>query len=477
MNHNKSRSITKTKSNQKSTAKPLVKFAQSTRKSPNTRRELSRSKSKSPLPKENQNKYRSPNTTKGVHPPFTKSTTHKKQFAKSENKGEMQKQIINKKIEECFDQMKNGQMIKSLKWKRTFIDLMKKEKAIDLSLVTNRALIPKSMNHAGSVMFLNYKFWVIYTEYISKYLNLSSVIEVISYAVSNMENKNEIRNLHKFFHSMILTLRISKWEIEKYIAEHHLKVNKKNKFYEYLLCKNDLPLNAGNILEQKDANDKINKVVEDKDKVLQIKLDDNKGTFGNPIIITDSPKKTETNPPAQETPKMAPKEYLPISVTHESELKRQIENKAIPIIKVFDEAGLDEDIELATKILNNKDEQYTQIISPIKNEEPQKTPEIKLNPQLELEPKIDSPKTPQNLNLSSYEEDDPNDLSNDSFYKYLKLKAQMNNGNENVKEFKYSPSGKKAAKFVEYICKTVSPKENGMNESEIIYPTFKFNCK
>ena len=265
--------------------------------------------------------------------------------------------------------------------------------------------------------------------------------------------------------------------LRNYIVNFIFFSSKKNKFYEYLLCKNDLPLNAGNILEQKDANDKINKVVEDKDKVLQIKLDDNKGTSGNPIIITDSPKKTETNPPAQETPKMAPKEYLPISVTHESELKRQIENKAIPIIKVFDEAGLDEDIELATKILNNKDEQYTQIISPIKNEEPQKTPEIKLNPQLELEPKIDSPKTPQNLNLSSYEEDDPNDLSNDSFYKYLKLKAQMNNGNENVKEFKYSPSGKKAAKFVEYICKTVSPKENGMNESEIIYPTFKFNCK
>lgn len=476
MNQNKPRSVTKTKSNQKSTSKPQVKFAQSTRKSPNMKREISRSKSKSPLPKENQNKYKSPNTTKGVHPPFTKSTTHKKQFAKSENKGEMQKQIINKKIEECFDQMKNGQMIKSLKWKRTFIDLMKKEKAIDLSLVTNQALIPKSMNHAGSVMFLNYKFWVIYTEYISKYLNLSSLIEVISYAISNMENKNEIRNLHKFFHSMILTLRISKWELEKYIAEHHLKVNKKNKFYEYLLCKNDLPINAGNILEQKDGNDKINKV-EDKDKVLQIKIDDNKGMSSNPIIITDSPKKTETNPPAQETPKITPKEYRPISVTHESELKRQIENKVIPIIKVFDEAGLDEDIELAKKILKNEEEYYTPTITPIKKEEPPKPSEIKINPTLELSPKIDSPKTPQNLDLSSYEEDDPNDLSNDSFYKYLKLKAQMNNGKENVNEFKYSPSGKKAAKFVEYICKTVSPKENESNQNEKIYPTIKFNCK
>ena len=67
------------------------------------------------MPKENQNKYRSPNITKGVHPPFTKSTTHKKQFAKSENKGEMQKQIINKKIEECFDQMKLTNSVKLLK--------------------------------------------------------------------------------------------------------------------------------------------------------------------------------------------------------------------------------------------------------------------------------------------------------------------------------------------------------------------------
>lgn len=473
--NNKLRSLTKTKSNQKLP----VTVAKSTKKSPNIRKAQSKSRSKSPISKENKNTFKSPDT-KVTKPLITKSTNRKKQFAKSENKGEMQKQIINKKIEECFTEMKNGQVNKSLKWKRTFMDLMKKEKAIDLSKVTNQALIPKSMNHAGSVMFLNYKFWVIYTEYISKYLNLRSLIEVISYAISNMENKNEIRNLHKFFHSMILSLRISKWDIESYMAEHNLKVNKNNKNYEYLLCKNDIPINAGNILEQKEENDKIKKVgnIEEKDKVLTVKVNENEGQPENPIIIEDSPQKNEYTPPAQETPKIGPKEFLPISVTHESELKRQIENKTIPIIKVFDEEGLDEDIELATKILKKEEEYHTPIITPIKQPEVPPCPSVpRRNPLLDIPGIVDtqivSPKTPQSIDFSNDEEKD-NDINQDSFFQYLKLRAQIS---KPVEEFKISPSGQKAAKYIEHICKTVPPKENKSNESDIIYPTIKFNCK
>ena len=130
------------------------------------------------------NSYSKPNNSQ-----YTQHTSSnlKQKLNSKMNKYKMSSII--KQLESIYYQMIRNQK-KNLKWKRSFIFLLTLSKAIDLNIITNENILPKSVNQIGSEMFKNYKFWILYIEYIQKYLSLSKLINLNITAILCMVKVN-----------------------------------------------------------------------------------------------------------------------------------------------------------------------------------------------------------------------------------------------------------------------------------------------
>ena len=56
-------------------------------------------------------------------------------------------------------------------------------------------------------MFKNYKFWILYFEYIQKHLSLTQRIDLIIIAITNMINKKDIRFPLLYFIAKVTELK------------------------------------------------------------------------------------------------------------------------------------------------------------------------------------------------------------------------------------------------------------------------------
>lgn len=472
----------------------------------NFSKSLSKNKNKPPLGINHQSHSKSISNTKA---------NPKKIISKSESKVVQQKNILSKIIDETYTQMIKCKTKKSLTWKRTFLNMINRDKGIDLQGITNENLIPKSLNFVGSVMFQNYKFWFVYIEYVHKYLNLNKLIDLVSHAITFIENKKDIKLLHILFGAKMKELKIPKCTIDTYCKTNHIIQKKNDKYYEYLLSKKggnkfNNGIDPGNIQNQKDIFTKKVKL-ENKQNQKENQLNSTKKKSNLEIINSSSTHKLNSSSSILMSsvgkddilkdinnlisiPQLKPiDEIKPFSLS-----KKEVEEESNKIINIFDENVVNEEIEHLQKIIKGEEGYQTPTLTPNKppinvfipplilvqgpsssdkHQDPPSIIDINITNNLKEEE--------QKNNDSVSEASDDVDEWEDSYVKYLReICAKRGDNPQEVMKFCefVTPESKNLAKTAKKLFKTAPPGniiDNELKETndKVYFCTFKYNIK
>lgn len=467
---------------------------------------LTKNKNKPPLKINHKTHSKSISNTK---------TNPKKQISKSETKVVQQKNILSKIIDETYTQMIKCKTKKSLTWKRTFLNMINRDKGIDLQGITNENLIPKSLNSIGSIMFQNYKFWFVYVEYVHKYLNLNKLINLISHAITFIDNKKDIKLLHILFGAKIKELKIPKSTIDTYCKTNHIIQKKNDKYYEYLLSKGGVNkenniIDPSNIQNQKDIIAKKVKLENKRDQ-KENQLNSIKKKSNSELINSSSTHKLNSSSSILmssvgkddilkdinnliTTHQLKPiDEITPFSLS-----KQEGEEESNKIINIFDEKVVNEEIEDLQKIIKGEDDYQTPTLTPNKPSTNIIIPPLILEQDPSSSNNQQDPPSIIDINISNNlkEEDQKNndvisdasddvDEWEDSYVKYLReICAKRGDNPQEVLKFCefVTPESKNFAKTAKKLFKTAPPGniiDNDMNETndKVYFCTFKYNIK
>lgn len=253
------------------------------------------------------------------------------------------KDILNKTLDGIYTKMIQSKNTQNYTWKRSFIDLLGKEKGIDIK---QSDLIPKSINEKGSMTMRNYKFWFLYLEYLKKNLTFNKLLCLTRYAMSFLNKTKDIKMLKILFAALIREIKVSDREIDNYCKTNHILKKKKDQYYDYLFCNGFCDLEG-------DDNLKIKRNREQhKENNCVIERAEIRNQSEERVIVKDNSIRDEENNELL---------ILPLNISH-SEFKTELtpvlkeKLESSPIIKVFDEKSICDDIEKIKSILKEDKE-------------------------------------------------------------------------------------------------------------------------